>query len=159
MKTIYIIAILIITISLLFMMVYSKTKFFPIVSSESFITNITDKSIDNKTETIVNNIFKRPTINNIACIFKDSELCKNKSCVGIDWNNPIGASDECKKIVNSYCRIEKNDKGCMDLKIWKKNQEKINKSMVKIEHPAITNQNDCKSCSSKIDLTKFTMAK
>jgi hypothetical protein len=117
----------------------------PYIEKDIAITSV-NKDIDK--------IFKRPS----TCIFGNETICMNKSCNGIDWKNPLNATDECKKVVNSYCRKSSGDSGCQSLKIWKQNQIK-EKNQARLEHPSISIDKDCKSCTSKVDLSKFAMVK
>ena len=144
MKPIYIITILvtIIAISLAYVIISRKV---PIVT-ETYETVQVETASNNYID--IDKIFKRPS----QCIFKDSTICSDKSCVGIDWENPLNATDECKKVVNGYCRSSKGDGGCQALRQWKKKQTKPQN---RLEHPSL----NCQSCTSKVDLSQFAMVK
>lgn len=149
MRAIYIISMLVVLVSISIVYVY-MTRDMPIVREPYIEKEVAMTSVTRD----IDKIFKRPS----TCIFSDETICTNKSCNGIDWKNPLNATDECKKVVNSYCRKSSSDSGCQSLKIWKKNQIK-EKNQAKIEHPSINIDKDCKSCTSKVDLSKFAMVK
>jgi len=149
MRPIYIISILVVLVSMSIIYIYiGKDK--PIVREPYIEKEVAMSSVTRE----VDKIFKRPS----TCIFGDETICTNKSCNGIDWANPLNATDECKKVVNSYCRKSSGDRGCHSLKIWKNKQIK-EKNQAKIEHPSINIDKSCQSCTSKVDLSKFAMVK
>ena len=156
--------------------IVSINKYFVVKNSMLSIESICNRP------TMIRDSLDSESTPNISsdCPFNDNRICRNADCSCVNWTTLADVPEGCKKIVNSYCKDNYDDKKCVDLRATKcktqkteKKQEKIDKSKLdkdmtvnklkkEIEllknreiNRLETKEKDCKDCDSKVDLTKY----
>lgn len=156
--------------------IVSINKYFVVKNSMLSI-----ESICNRPTMIRDSISSESTPNiSSDCPFNDNRICRNADCSCVNWTTLADVPEGCKKIVNSYCKDNYDDKKCIDLRATKCKTQKIEKKQEKIDKNKLdrdmtvkklkkeiellknkeinrqeTNEKDCKDCDSKIDLSKY----